>query len=302
MQFRITDSAVGAALVARIGVTRRQIADAQERVASGKRINRPSDDPTGAEAVMRLRAARAEIAHYRRNTETVRERLAFGDAALDSYEQSLDRVRVLLMQGASDSTGAEARGVIATELEGIRDRLLAEANARIDEQYLFGGTRQAEPPFDPLTAAPSALTSAPALIQVEPGGLPVTSGVTAEAVFSDAAGTVFAMLTDVAAALRGTGDPVADRQNVSATLDRVGNFGALASTARARIGVGLEGIEAANARHERNDLMLEAAAQNLEGADFAEAATQLVEANRALEATLQAGAQYGRRSLIDFLG
>jgi flagellar hook-associated protein 3 FlgL len=302
MQFRVTDSVTNATLAARIGATRRQIAVAQERVSSGKRINRPSDDPAGAESLMRLRAAQAEISHYRRNADAVKERLALGDTALDSYEQSLDRVKALLMQAASGTTAAEARRVIAAEIEGIRDRLLATANTRLDEQYLFGGTRQGEPPYDPLTAAPSALPSAPNLIQIEPGGLPVANGATAEEVFADAGGTVFATLTDVAAALRGTGDAEADEQTVRSTLDRLSGFAALASTARARIGVSLEGVEAVNARHERNHYMLETAAHGLEAADFAEAATRLVEASRALEATLQAGAQYGRRSLIDFLG
>src|SRR5687767_13049283 len=125
MQYRVTESGSSAMLAARIAATRRQISDAQERVSSGKRINRPSDDPTGAETVMRLRAARAEIAHYRRSADAIKEQLAFGDAALDSYEQTLDRVKVLLMQGGSAATGPEARRVIATEIEGIRDRLVS---------------------------------------------------------------------------------------------------------------------------------------------------------------------------------
>jgi hypothetical protein len=47
---------------------------------------------------------------------------------------------------------------------------------------------------------------------------------------------------------------------------------------------------------------MEETAQAIESADFAKSSVELLEAERALEATLQAGGQRGRRSLLDFLG
>ncbi len=302
MQFRITDSGTNLLLASRISLTRRQIADAQERVATGKRINRPSDDPTGAETLIRLRTAQAEIEHFSRNTSAVKERLTFSDSALDSYEQALDRVKALLMKGASGTASADVRATLAAEIDGVRIRVLANANTRIDGQYIFGGTRQAEPPFDPATAAASAVSALPTKLQIEQGGQPFESGVLAETVFADSTGTVFAMMTDVAAALRGTGDAATDEQNIRAALDRVTEFGSRAATARARVGLSLEAVEDVQSRHERNDYLLSVAAQNIEAADFVEESMRLVESNNALEATLRAASQYGRKTLIDMLG
>jgi flagellar hook-associated protein 3 FlgL len=302
MNIRITESMRSSQLTSRINLTRNRIATAQERVSSGKRINRPSDDPSGTETVIRLRTAQAEIDYFQRNASAVKDRLQFSDAALDSYQASLDKVKVLLMHAASDSTTPEEKVIIAAEIEGIRDRILANANTRIDEQYIFGGTRQNAPPFDPSTAAPAAAPTSQALLQIEPNGAPIPTGITGDTVFSDPSGTVFAMLSNVAAALRGTGDPAADKQTQLAGLDRVQSFFATTSTARARVGVIIESTDAVNERHERNYLLLENAAQNLEAADFVEAAMQLTEANHALEATLQTSSYMGRRSLIDLLG
>jgi flagellar hook-associated protein 3 FlgL len=302
MNVRITNSMTSAQLKERIGLMRNRIATAQERVSSGKRINRPSDDPSGTETVIRLRTAQAEIQNFRRNASAARDRLEFGDAALDSYQTSLDRVKVLLMHASSDATTQEEKVIIATEIDGIRDRILANANTRIDEQYIFGGTRQNVPPYDPSTAAPAATPTSQALLQIEPSGAPIPTGITGDKVFSDASGTVFAMLSNVSAALRGTGDAAADKQTQLAGLDRVESFFATASTQRASIGVIIESTEAVNDRHDRNFFLLENAAQNLEAADFVESAVQLTEVNHALEATLQASSYTGRRSLIDLLG
>lgn len=301
MPFRVTDAGANAKLTAQITAATQRISTAQEQISTGKRINRPSDDPASAEVVLRLRTSQTVVEQFNRNAGAAKDALLAADGVLEVYQQALDRARALLSQGASDTTSAAGKQTIAAEIDGIRERLLALANTRYDEGYLFGGTRQSAPPYN-TTGVPAATPASPQLIQIDPDGSPVTTGIPAETVFSDANGTIFAALTAAATALRGTGNAAADQTTVLTQLDRVTAFTDLAGVGRTIIGASLRRVEAAGSRLEQSSLSLEEAAQRLETADFAGAAVKLSESGRALDAILQTAAQIGRRSLIDLIG
>lgn len=302
MPFRVTDSSVSARLAAQIGVARQRNLRAQEQVSSGRRINRPSDDPSGAADVIRLRTSQAAVDQFRRTATAANDVLLLSDNTLDSYQVSLDRVRTLMTQGASDITTPEERQLIAVEIESLRTQMLAIANSQRDGRYLFGGTRQDAPPFDPTTGAPSAVPATDQLMQLEPDAAPTPISVTAETVFADTSGTIFDELSNVAAALRGTGDPVADRATVLNGMQRLDTFITQASVARTRIGSSINIAQAATSRLEQTSLSLESSAQQIEAADFVEAAVQLTESARALDAVIQSAGYLNRRSLLDILG
>lgn len=302
MSFRVTDASTNASTAAYISKNRQTISLAQEQLSSGKRINRPSDDPAGAGAVLRLRTSQAQLAQFRQTAGNVKDNLLTSDNALESYEQALDRAKALLTQGGSDSTSAAGRASIATELDSIRAQFMTIANLRSNDQYVFGGTRQDAPPFDPTTAAPAATATTAPAIQIEPDTAPITAGVTADTIFSDANGTIFQTLTDVAAALRGTGNAATDKATVINGMDRLASFGDLAQVARVKIGAGLTTATAADDRLNQTSLSLGETATRIEGADFVTTALQLTSAQNALNASLQANSYAGRKSLIDFLG
>src|SRR5438552_15679656 len=165
MPFRVTDGVVNARLTAQIATATQRLSQAQEQIASGKRINRPSDDPTGSEVVLRLRTSQTVVDQFRRNAGAAKDTLSTADGTLDIYQQTLDRARTLLAQGASDSTDATAKRTIAAEIDGLRQQMLALANSRHDELYLFGGTRQNVPPFD-AAGVPAATAASPQLVPV----------------------------------------------------------------------------------------------------------------------------------------
>lgn len=301
MPLRITDAPSSSNTAAQISAARRRIAEAQLQISTGKRINRPSDDPQGAAAVITLRTTQAEIDQMKRNATTAGDLLLQTDGDVDSYEHLIERARVLLTQGGSDITGSESKSTIATELDSLRTRMLALANSQRDNMYVFGGTRTSEPPFDPTTGAPAASVSAERKLRIEPTLPPATVGFRGEEIFSDAAGTVFSALETASAALRSTGDPVADKAAVLAGLDRMGSFANRAGIARARIGSNLSTAEAAAQRLAEGSLAAERAAQIIEAADFAASAVQLTEGQTALEAVIKSrGAT--RPSLLDYLG
>ncbi len=301
MSFRITEPATHARLTAQILTSRQRLADAQDHLSSGKRINRLSDDPGGASAVFQLRTTQTQLEQFVKNADSTKDTLLIGDSTLDSYQQLLDRARVLLTNAGTAAFYDKARVPVATELDGIVTRIQQLANTEYRDSYLFGGSRLSAPPYD-VNGVPSATATTEVSVQVDPEGTLIASSVTAESFLSDTGGSILDALKTAVTAIRGTGDDTADKATVLATIDRVKVFADSASQARTKIGERLTHVEQVTERLKQYNLSLEDTAQRIEVIDIAKAAIETKEADTALNAVLQSASQFGRRSLLDFLG
>ncbi len=301
MNFRITEKTANFQQSDRINFQRGRINTLQEQLTTGKRINRPSDDPNGAEVVLNLRTSQTEIEQFQRNAVTVNQKLIGADDTLNSYQDVLVRLRTLVSNGLSDTATPAAKQALATEIESLRESVLTVANSKYGEDYLFGGTRINEPPFDPATATPATTPTAARYVQIEPGANAIASGVVAESIFGDQTSTIFKDLDNAVSALRGTGDTAADRTTLENSMSRLSVYKDLAGVARTRVGASMNAVEFAQDRLSGNSLSLEERISTIESADFAETAIRYNEAQRGLDATLQVAAK-SQRSLFDFLG
>src|SRR5690349_21955113 len=124
------------------------LADIQTQMGTGKRINRPSDDPVGAARALELTHLGADTAQYQRNIGAANARLGLEDQTLASVNNVLGRVRTLLLQGMNATQTDESRRDIAAEMVQLRGQLLGIANSQ-DAQgdYLFAGNRTGSAPF-----------------------------------------------------------------------------------------------------------------------------------------------------------
>lgn len=301
MNIRVTDNSNAAKLISRVNAQRGRLETFQEQLASGKRINRPSDDPNGAEAVIKLRTSETEIEQFKRTAQTAQQKLTAADDSLNGYENLLQRVRTLVTQGLSDTATQTAKNALATEIESLSGRILNVANSNYNGEYLFGGTRQNVSPYDQTTSAPAATPAIAQHIQLEPGAKAIAAGVTAESFLSDTTSDIFTDLTAAVAALRGTGDSAIDRTTLETTMSRLAIYNDLANVAHTQIGSNMNAAELAQENLSSNLLSLADRISVIEDIDFAETATNLAETQRNLEAILQATANRPR-SLFDLLG
>lgn len=301
MNIRVADNSTAANFTSRVNNQRNRLSILQEQIASGKRINRPSDDPNGAEAVIKLKTSQKEIEQFERAAQTAQQKLTAADDTLNSYENLLQRVRTLVTQGLSDTTTQTAKNALATEIETLRGRILNTANTNYNGEYLFGGTRQNAPPFDQTTAAPAPTPTTPQFIQLEPGTSAIAVGVTADSFLSDVTSDIFTDLTNAVTALRGTGVPATDRTTLETTMSRLAIYTDLANVAHTYIGANMNAAEIAQENLVNNFQSLTERISAIEDIDFAETALKLTETQRNLEAILQVAGRE-KRSLLDFLG
>lgn len=298
---RITDAGHYEGLKSHIQLSRQKLATAQEQLSTGKKINRPSDDPAGAAAVIRLQTNVAEVEQFTRNVSEAQTTLENGDQALNSYQQLLDRASTLLTQASSTTTLTQGKSSLATELDSLTEQIRQIANTKSGDGFFFGGSRLSAAPFDS-NGVPAATPAVERTLQVDPGGTIISMGPLAENVFSDSTGSIIDALKTASAAIRGTGDPVADQATELGALDRIKSFSNLADTARTQLGSNLAILDHVTSRLSDQNLSYQQSISDTESVDIAAAALNLTQASTGLDAILQATAKVGQKSLLDFLG
>ncbi|MFJ5860971.1 flagellar hook-associated protein FlgL [Pseudarthrobacter sp. NPDC092439] len=179
-----------------------RMAALQEKVASQQKITRPSDDPSGTAASLKVRAEQAAADQYGRNIANGNGWLTTLDTAMSTATGILNRVRDLTIQGANDSVPPAARQAIAVELEGLRADLLSQANTQYLGRSVFAGTSDAAGAFT--VDNPPVFTGVPGAAverRIAPGTT-VRVCTDGAAVFGTGTDSVFSLVDSIVADLR----------------------------------------------------------------------------------------------------
>lgn len=125
-----------------------ELSETQHQLTTGKRVNRASDDPTAAARAERALASSVRVDADKRGVDASKSFMSLTESSLGDANDLLQRARELMVQAGNAGLGDAQRKNIATELQGIRQQLLAIAN-RSDgaNGYLFGGQGSAQAPF-----------------------------------------------------------------------------------------------------------------------------------------------------------
>lgn len=121
----------------------------QQQLTSGKTISRPSDSPTGTNTSLITRQAMSGNAQYARNISDGQTFLDATDSSIQDMLSQLARVRDLTVQALNGGAQSEAsQQAIATEVAGIRQSLLGQANQVVQGRPLFGGVTAGSKAYD----------------------------------------------------------------------------------------------------------------------------------------------------------
>lgn len=118
------------------------------QIASGLRIMKPSDDPSGAVKVLDLSANIEVIDQFSRNVSTATLSLSFEESVVTSVNTNLQQIRELVVQGNNASNTDSDKNSIAQQIYQNLDEMMALANTRDSGgEYIFGGFKVNSPPF-----------------------------------------------------------------------------------------------------------------------------------------------------------
>jgi flagellar hook-associated protein 3 FlgL len=125
-----------------------ELADAQQKLTSGKRVERASDDPTAAARAERALARIERAGADQRALDASRHAMSLTEAALGDAGELLQQAREAVVAGGNGSYTDAERLALAEKLRGLRAELFAVAN-RSDGAggHVFAGQGAADPPF-----------------------------------------------------------------------------------------------------------------------------------------------------------
>lgn len=119
-----------------------------EQMATQKKINRPSDDPLGMSRVLDYRKTEASIEQYRQNIDYCNGWYAMTESKLSGAGNLLRNAEELAVAQSTGTATAETRTIVAERIQtDIIDGMIALANSRYGEMYLFSGSKTDVQPF-----------------------------------------------------------------------------------------------------------------------------------------------------------
>lgn len=276
-----------------------RLLDFQRQVASGKRISRPSDDPSATASAIGERNGLASIEQYARTADSATARLTVVDTALADLVDRLTQAQTSVLSAQGSTKTDFEREVAAQALEGVRQAVLADLNTSFRGTYVFAGANSTAPPFVAASdGSIGAYQGATQEVAVDVGEhRAVTTGFDGSLISQGgAAADVFATLDAAIAAAR-AGDHAALEQariDLQAAQDR-------ATLVQMRVGTSLAAIDAQHVQLTDRDLAVRARIASLEDADMAEAITGMNQADAAYRAALGAASRMTQLSLLDYL-
>ena len=121
----------------------------ENQLASGYRVNLPSDDPVATINYMDYDSRLKEINTYSNLIQDNENKLNLTDGALNNTTQVMQRLRELAVQMANGTYSKEERMNAATEVDQLMRQVLANANTQFKGVSLFGGTSITNKAFVP---------------------------------------------------------------------------------------------------------------------------------------------------------
>jgi flagellar hook-associated protein 3 FlgL len=138
---RIATSQYQAMMNASLQKNQARITELTEQMASGNRIQVPSDDPVDSVRISRLKREEAAIGQYRDNIAAVKQRMSKNEGYLSNMVNDMNSGRDLLVWASDGSNAPDDLNAMVTSLTALRDSLMYTANS-VDQEgrTIFAGT------------------------------------------------------------------------------------------------------------------------------------------------------------------
>jgi flagellar hook-associated protein 3 FlgL len=275
----------------------------QRQLATGRKINLPSDNPAGLVKSLRLRTNLVEGEQYLANINEGINFMETTDAALDNLTAIMQRIRELAVNAANGTNDDSARKAIADEIKELTDQITIVANTSYGSKYIFAGTNVTQQPCqedsDPDTFKWTGNNEA---LQLEIGvGVKLTINLTDSSMnnFFVGNGTdpgvidfCRELVNDIEAG---------NLDAVNAALTTADKFIDNLLTARSTIGAKVNRLELQQSRLDSTQISYTSLLAQNEDADIAEVIMNLKMQESVYRASLAAGARIIQPSLVDFL-
>lgn len=291
---RITNSILYRAVKQNVQSVSQSIQQYQEQLSSGKRINRPSDDPLGAMRTQQIHTHLSKIDQYARNKTYATSWLNTTETALNQSSDLLIRLKELAVTFSSDTSNAEGRQSAANEVQNIKDQLLAMANTKVGNRSIFAGHSTDGKAFldngNYLGDDGKIMLnlSSDISLQVNQSGSDVFA--------SDTGKSIFETLDDMITSLENN-----DPESVANSMDELDTTFSNVNSALSLVGSRMNQVENTGNGQEDKKIQYRAELGDVEEVDIVDTMINLESARNKFQAALMSSSGIGKLSLANFI-
>jgi flagellar hook-associated protein 3 FlgL len=277
----------------------------QEQIVTQKRINRPSDDPSGMARVLDGRSTLTAIDQYVENIKQGKTRLELNEEILNQVDDLVQQARELAETNSGAEITADQRAGTAENIKEIYDQVMQLANSRSGGNYMFAGYQTDTAPFtrdgnyNATYHGDSGSFQIPVVDNVR-----VSVDADGQNYFQDATAggvKIFDQLRDLINGLENT-DLVAGTAQIQATVDPLENAHIQIMDKRSEGAPKLYRLQASEQYWTNFKTKVQDAIGRDEDADITKVAVELNNLQTAYETSMAAAAKIIQRGLVDFLG
>lgn len=112
----------------------------EEQYSTGKKIQRPSDDPIVATRALKLRTNLTELnQYYEKNIPDALAWMELTESALQTVNSILTKIHTYCVNGSTDTLTESDRNNIIVNLKEYKDQIFQEGNTNYAGRYVFSG-------------------------------------------------------------------------------------------------------------------------------------------------------------------
>ncbi|MCP3950747.1 MAG: flagellar hook-associated protein 3 [Desulfobacterales bacterium] len=274
----------------------------QEVVASGKRVNRPSDAPTDMGRILDYRKTVAALEQYKRNVSQVRVRIQTSETVLDGVSEWVTKAIAVARDNTPGTGDTESWQAAAEDVDNIREQVLSLANTKIGGIFIFGGRQTDTPPFvhnlgtDQITYAGDNTANADMRIAIGES-VKITIKANGEEIFNGAQ-DVFLALKDLKDELN---QPVPDPTVIKGIQGRLEQAALQIEKIRGLGSTTFKRLEVTESQLDQFIMNYEKLQSDTENADLAQAILEMQSQETAYQTSLGVAAQTIQKTLLDYL-
>lgn len=276
-----------------------RLATLQTQVSSGKKLERPSDDPAASSELLPLQTRLAERQQRMSGIDSASPLMSATESALADIGTALASARTAGQAANNSATVSQAqRAALAAQVRAAAQTVYAKANSQLGDRYLFGGTITDAAPFAAGPPVTYTGNTTPVEIGLQSGGAPFAVTFTGEELRDPQGGSdLFSNLTQLASDIES-----GNQTGVQTSLAKVEkNFDHVVQL-RGDMGSKMNYVTMTRESLDREVLQLQERQSTLTDVDLGEAVVKMQAADNTHQAALAVAAKLGNGpQLLDYL-
>lgn len=296
MALRVTSNMMSNQVLRNLNRNLNKMADLQNQQSTGRKLNKPSDDPVGVTYALRYRSELSANDQYSRNVDIALGWLDTTDSVMSQAEDVMKRLKELTVQAGNGTNPQSALNSVESEIQQLKNQLADLGNTQINGKFIFNGQTYNIKPYgsdpasdEPDTGAVEYTVGQGVTFQINTSGIDFFGA-------KGAADNVFNIIDKLSTAMQNGnyGDITKEIKNIDTRLNTM-------VSVHAETGARTNRVELMQTRLSNENLNLTELKSKTEDVDIADVMIQTNIASNIYQASLSAGAKIITPTLVDFI-